>query len=1359
MDSSTTQNGESLPSPTTTDSKPNLNDSGCESLTLTPKLNEENSIETENDNKTDQEETDIDDIIILRKDPNTNRSVINKRAYLKLHRATSPTGRSANILKEKYQSNSDIETYLRSRNSFSVPGTQYNNSQDSLARNSEYHSNRQSENNIRKPKIPVPRPRNHIQSDSTLISRTQTDSTRARRTFPFNSVFSKKDENCNNVVRKNSSSSGEFITIVTRTDSEGSIDKLKSELDLFTMEEKPKDKKRSNSFRRIFSGKIFSKEKKKKDDHEPQSRVPCKENVVYSDNMKNENNAFNRHAPYRHTVGGGSNSQKDIKLYRNDSQRSMQKPNYDTKHLEQRYAQMHVNEFNQIKRNFENTRPPHEQYTRMDKPLITNNPGPVNYNKIANLSRYIDSSSSVSTLESERETLYQNEVLANAHKQYIQQQQQHMKQQQSGSLPSTKSMKYGEVNKEYNRDTPPRAQELRQDVRLVNPKALIPINSERPLPNPYQNIQNQTGVSNFRSNSHNSLRINHQQDVNSPKNPHFEETYSTVFDSVDHSHKRTNESLQRTASLRSNMKPLEPLRPPRSPSLESTKLKLPANREIVPLSPRMKSPIPQDKISTEKMIATELLKSRTPTPTRKPIAKPLSPSHQKLEIAIDYPDNVKDDRSDNNSIISEAISDRPSLPRSAKSPENTFQNSESVPRQLVSPISSIQEQYRASPISNRSQSHSSVYRISTASPIPEFQDKITTNAMVHVNSMNLHSPSETNLNHLRSLSPSARSVTPVDLRTPTSNCSQSPQKEEIRRNVEAYYWKELKRLKEQENMDLYYYQMQMMRTPNGYAEDPISTRRARSMSPTTQRNGRRSLSLPRDPKPSNQANQVQMNHYGRFQSNAIPEERMMQNQAQLVFDFNTQRFRRNAPERQTADAVARSYYNNSLYRPIFKRGSLTTPAKDSSDDGQNKRVSFSSSRIDVQNPQSWPTKNGYTQSPPQRRNTVQDDDEVFLPTNNNPQTSRLIIDGKEIYGYANKPPTYAEYQQRQNMQYQSRQNLLAQQRTMYDSPPNATYGTTKPTRESPYGPLVVANVRPQKQPNNPQEGSYGPLVVTNNRPPAQMNPQEDSPYGQPIDVVARVPSNLSRHGSMQLREPVYAQKPPLPRKMSYDTPQGSLMMRNDNQRAPRREIIMTDDIFGQFGGYVQSNGNMRYPQQQNMPQNVPRQNVGEMQPQYVQNGTRQIGESPYGYARGAPRQVSVRNKVCDMYGQIHDKNPNLTPAHQRSGVVMGQLQNPNQGMRQQSYGQLPNENFARNTRLTASANDMYRRYQNVDPRYKNEVYQNQQWQNQEDGAPNRPLPPVPADKRASNSDKNKSNETSNGTQKVKKNKKRSFFGK
>lgn len=1288
-----------------------LTNSSCDSPPLTPQSNESTLPKNENQITEEENTSNSDDILILRKDPTTNRTVINKQAYLKLHKATRPNNRLSDLtLREKYQPHRDLETYLRSRNTYSF----------STFRSPEDYN-----------KIPVPKPRGTIKSESSILPSKTTN--HSRLSFPFN--VTKKDENSNNVFRKNSSSSGEFINIVTRSESEGSIDKLKSELDLFTMDERMKDKKRSNSFKKLFTGKIFSKDKKKKNEQEllrEQDRLPCKENVVYSDNMKNETNAFNRHDLYRHTVGGGggSGSQKEIKVYRNDSQRSIQKPNYDGKQLEQQYAQMHIDAFNQTRRNFENVHPPSEQYVKMDKPFITNNTG---YTKMDQLSRYIDSSSSVSTLESERDTLYQNEVIAQAHRQYIQKQQRppNVKQHQAGVLPNSKPTRFDEITKEVSRDTPPRAEELRQDVRLVNPKALIIINSERPLPNPYQNAENHSNGPTFRSNSHHSLRtINAQEQFQ--KN-FLEDTYGTVFDSIDNPQKRNNQGLQRATSFRTTMKPLEPLRPPRPPSVESTKLKIPANREIIPLSPRMKSPIPQDEVSTEKIIATELLKSRTPTPTRKGVPKPLSPSHQKLEIAIDYPDVVKEDRSDNNSVRSEAISDRPSEPRSAKSPEATLHGSQNLHRSLISRISPV------SPVFNASLSQTSVHRISAASPIPELQEKITTNAVVHVKS-----PSQTNLNHIRSLSPSARSITPIDSKSPNSISSQSPQKEEMRRNVEAFCWKELKRLKEQENMNLYYYQMQMMRTPNGYAEDPISTRRARSMSPTSQRNGRRSLSLPRDPRSTNQ-------HSSRFQPNSIPEDRMLPNQAQLIFDYNTQQFRRNAPERRTMDAVPRHVDTNSLYRPIFKRGSLTTPSRDSLDDGQNKRVSFSSSKVDIRNPQSWPTKTGYNQSPPQRKTSIQDNDDVFLPqTNGNIQTSRLVVDGKEVYGYTNKPPTYAEYQQRQNEQYQSRQALLAQQRNLYDAPSSSTYAPAKPPRDSLYGPLVVANVRQQKLNNNSvAEPPYGPLVVTTNRPPRQINSPEETLYGQPLDVVSRVPQNIGRHGSIQLREPVYSQKPPLPRKMSVD----SQIIRNDNLCGPRREIIMNDEIFGQFGGYIP-------PRYQNIPP-PNRKNMGE-QPVFHQqvNAPKQIQEPSYGYSRSGPRHVSVRNQVCDIYGQIHDReNPGLTPAHQRSGVVLGQLQNVNHTSRQQSYGHLPNENFNRNSRLTASANDMYRRYQNVDTRYRNEIYQSQQRQNHEDIPPNRPLPPVPTDKRLQNSDKSKSDNTLNGTTKMKKSKKRGFFGK
>ncbi|XP_023011836.2 uncharacterized protein isoform X1 [Leptinotarsa decemlineata] len=1154
------------------DSVANQTDSGCETKSVDG--SQIGDIVKTNSFDSSPAKEDEGDIVILRRDPALNRRRVDSAAYAKLQRSLSPSRNSDTLttLKEKYEpEQKSIERKPKLRRASAIK-------LDEAA----VHSLRN------RSKLPVAKPRSSVKSE-IYISHSRPIQPNYRYTLNLSEKPRAKDENSNEVLRKTSSSSGEFITIVTRSESEGSVDKLERELNLFTMDRKPKEKKRSNSFKKIFSSKIFGKEKKKKE--EQQNKLQDKQNAARSDNIQNETNAFARDSPYRHTTGGNSQLPKPTRMSRIDRNQQPTQTNYDMKEIEQKYAQMHVREFNNIKQNFDN-----QQSGTKETPIIINTPGPLDYKNMPNINKFIDTSSSMSTLESDR---------SNSNK-------------QADNDTSNRFNRFGDSHREGSRDTPPRAQELRQDLRLVNPRALIPINSERPLPNPYQNQGSLSPQPKSSPKCSTPTKANPFSSEEGESKPHFEEAYGTVFDSL----------VDKNVEQRR----LSDQKPPRSPSLESSKLRLPSNREITPLSPRMKSPIPQHHVSTEKIIATELLKprSRSPTPTRTKKTSQLSPSHQKLELGIDYPENI--------------------------SYENNERSLEGGVLATKPPISRIPERTPVHVQRVSQQSPSFENRAIRSPSVAESQEKVLTNVQIHTNS-NPRTPTPNSILHNRSLSPlgaqSLRSSTP-DMRGSSSNKSQSPQKEEMRKSVEAYYWKEIKKLKDQENMDLYYYQSQM---PFGFAEDPIR-RRSRSTSPSSQRNGRRSLSLPRDPKPMMQMEIV--DGYGRFQPTPIPEGRAVTNRPNGAY-YHTD-FRRNVPERRTIDTFPRTNgnYANGSSRPNFKRGSLTTPLREMSEDQQNKKVSFGNPRQDPLSNQAWPTKNGFTQSPPQRRmeknRLVSLEDDVFLP--NPPQASKLVVDGREIYGYANRPYGIVH----------NYENAVRQQAAQHPQYPGLGYR---------------------------QESVYGSR---------QLPPQEEIYYGH-VDT-AGVPQGLTRHGSLQLTEPLYVQQR-VPRRLSQGNAQVSGMRPGIRQApgfpGPRRQIIVQDDIYGQFAGYIVDN-------EQNS----------------VYASRQSVTESPYGYSQGVPRQVSVKNKVCDIYGQIHDRDsPSLTkPNHlKQTGVILGQLQGSPRMVRQ-SHGQLASQNFVRNSRLTASANDMYRRHQNVDPRYVNGAMYGR-----EDPAPNRPLPPVPTDKR------------------------------
>ncbi|VEN58828.1 unnamed protein product [Callosobruchus maculatus] len=435
-----------------------------------------------------------------------------------------------------------------------------------------------------------------------------------------------------------------------------------------------------------------------------------------------------------------------------------------------------------------------------------------------------------------------------------------------------------------------------------------------------------------------------------------------------------------------------------------------------------------------------------------------------------------------------------------------------------------------------------------------------------------------------------RSSTPNNLTQPPLK-QVSPQKEELRKSVEAYYWKEIKKLKEQENMELYYCQMNMV-PYFGYAEDPGSIRRSRSMLPTNDRNSRRSLSLPRNVPNDSSKEPVMLRQHPVLQQKPV----IYQNEP-----LYGQHFKRNTPERRTIDGSDRT---SSIYRPIFKRGSLTTPVKQQ-DDPQYKKVSF----------------RHFEENLPRRQV------------------------GQNCAGPRNT-----------NVQYPARYSVNINE-GVYGNP-NELY------------PRYVPQIQQNRWPNIPEQ-----------------------------ELQNAAPRGVTRHGSMQLQEGIYDRRPPLARKPPHDS---NYARRGADM--PKREIIMGDnEIFGQFGGYVHKE-----------------------EPSYS-GSVISNQESIYGQSRG-PKQIIVSDKVCDMYGQIHDRNsPSVV---RRSGVMMGRLQPQHLPQAPTSQPLETPDFLQRNSRLTSSANDIRSgRYpnriqqQNPHALYKEGIYS--------DYPPSRPLPPVPIDARGS----------------------------
>lgn len=805
---------------------------------------------------------DSDESALVTRSPSTKRSKINRLVYAKLHRNSN--GNSAiDKLKGKYETagSKQIErdSLKLGRDAVEQLKTKYSPASFGYPK---VISKIPKKVQFSRPEVPVPKPRASLINkkedarpeeaplEAIVVEQVQVrlvapeEPTRVyASTSTLNSTIDAivKDENSNNIEK--AADEIDFAEpedkhfIVRASSSEDSVTRVENTLSEFVMEGKPKEKKRSSSFRRILSGSFFGGKDKKK---------------TGGKSSNSEAGSFNRNSPQRHTIavkyeGKEKNGANPMETDQRE------------KTAEELFAQMHINRFNDIRNNFArySTRPnfPAEEYVCMDNHNVykNQNPRPL-YSNSSSVDKYIDTSSSSSTLGSEKHpNTYENSLIAQAEMRQI---------QQNENLRRTNSFKERPTpTLERFTETPPRAHETYQNLQLVKPKAVIPINSERALPNPYQNEDGVVLRERKQDNVSNNLNRSDSKQYPEKGQPYFDDTYGTVFDSIENRAKLNARS-------------------PRSPSLEGSKLRLPSNRERVELQPRIKSPIPQTKISTEKIIATELLKAvRSPTPPRKVNS---SPSHQRLEIQIDYPESREDGPA-----------------------------SHSTPKSFNKP-----------PVSPKKEAK---YKEVEQQPVV---------ALVHADQM-------------------YRASTPVNQRLSSGSVKSSPEKHEIRQQVEAYCWKELKKLKERES---YYYQLQTY----GYADDGVLLgRQSRSLTPNLQRGGRRSLSLPREVvAPARPVT------YTRAQP--IPEGRTLLRPQ--IYGYS-QQFVRNSPERRTISGTP-----PQQQKPIFNRGSLNN--QDFIENPASlKKVSFSSTQ---KQESCWPTRNGYTQIPPQRREC----DEVQLRARN-----------------------------------------------------------------------------------------------------------------------------------------------------------------------------------------------------------------------------------------------------------------------------------------------------------------------------------------------------------------------------------------
>ncbi|XP_044727819.1 coiled-coil domain-containing protein AGAP005037 isoform X4 [Chrysoperla carnea] len=248
----------------------------------------------------------------------------------------------------------------------------------------------------------------------------------------------------------------------------------------------------------------------------------------------------------------------------------------------------------------------------------------------------------------------------------------------------------------------------------------------------------------------------------------------------------------------------------------------------------------------------------------------------------------------------------------------------------------------------------------------------------------------------------------------------SPQKLLNLQNVEAFYWKKISEMKEKEQMNHMYFQPQTQMTQFGNNISDARQSRSRDNTPHSvipQNRGRRSLSLPRNIRPEKPNNmhtsfeEPTRLYSNNSEGNTSGYGYTTVQQGPSINQLSN--FNRRTPQRSTISAIK---YNNpgdaiyenyvpgvqfrhqalsvnksceQTYAPIFKRGSLQKNSQEDMNIGNagQKKVSFlSATQSSVQpnqqsSPPAWPTKNGYVQSPPTRRNNRSESvgsDNVFI---------------------------------------------------------------------------------------------------------------------------------------------------------------------------------------------------------------------------------------------------------------------------------------------------------------------------------------------------------------------------------------------
>ncbi|XP_025835761.1 uncharacterized protein LOC108740777 [Agrilus planipennis] len=1160
----------------------------------------------------------------------------------------------------------------------------------------------------------------------------------------------------------------ERVVIVRHSSSEDSVDKVDGILSQFVMDKKATEKKRSNSFRRLFKGTFFGRDKKKDEDKDKNSR---KLNDQTDASVENSKNSFVRHSVHRHTVDGSYKTENLL----NGCDNLGIKSNSDNANYKRSNHKRHNGRSKSYIADGDNSkgRSILNDYLPMDTGNKDKSENKTEtYINVPNINKYIDASSSSS--DSHNNT-YENSLIAQAELRQAQELGRKQRNVKSG-IPVPSNGKVGQTLRNQNdspqhfTETPPRAQETYQNVQLIKPKALIPINSERPLPNPYRHkkptaSQSESMSETSKDENQEVLRNNLNLEIKSyvsksysseaspqspvspnRENPYLNDIYGEPRDTLNRKEKQSkqelvkpavpvrNSSLERQSdnqqssspgnqsvksspvikpkpvnvplevkispvSSKLSDSPLSPrsrdsyvgvrgspisrnLKSPVSPlTLERTKLKLPSNREKVELQPRVKSPIPKTKVSTDKIIATELLRNSKEHSEQKQSEQRTIPDGERSKLVITRA----------NSSTKTAVTSPTKLPRPP------------AQRNILQEMQVDSREAKQNDTSNSQSRHPSNYLINKSQQIPQ-QLPVTPQSQINVQPISSSTPKLLNYQAVRQLSPKEPvyqySNGIVPLRQPMLHSPQQPN-QYSQSNGQSLSPAQFQYLRQ----NIYVNTKVPEKVSPKLTPEELEERRWRNM----EANKNMSLMSLHNSNSSVDPQRASISNFSMSSSNISPRTRsslppessqprspQKQQMLQNVEAFYWRELKKMKEKEELDFLNYRRLYGYVEDPVVFHRSRSSTPSN-----LHNSRRSLSLPREVKSTSLSCPPDSNINYETINRNDRIQEHVQ-YIPVQNYPQQKINIA-------------TYPAEVQPGRVQNQNFVRRSSGRNTI--GPIGSTASIQTIYENYPAG--VAPTLLKRQQLQNPifRRGS---LV---------SNPSPLPNY--PVHNQYKKVSFGSQGGNTSPAWPTkngYTQSPPQRRLERQESLDDDVFLPNSPRIIKRSERATSEPVYGS-----------RFPNES--PSNVV---YGQVQQQTVAV----VAESPYGHA--IPKQITVTNKVCDIYGQIHDNGEKvlMSPENygqvKQTGIIYGTLQ-PNVGSRLSLASRQSNSNlseydagnFVRGTRLTASVNDMYRRYSdrqrlngNDQQRYINETMRNENMSNVHAEAPTRPLPPLPPSRRS-----------------------------